>query len=139
MGMHRCHRAVFDLVIPNLKDVWLGLYSIFCFTTIIAFLRFQNLLAFVVFSIFCSFLRKYITSKATNKATNNIQVVAPLRELSQNITEETVTHTKPVKKIQQVVHTLLPLIVCNLRHLCQCLQAALENRTLPHCSLQPWG
>lgn len=50
---------------------------------------FWDLLDFVViFSPSCYFLRKYIT----NKATNNIQVVAPWRELSQNITEEIGTH-----------------------------------------------
>ena len=50
---------------------------------------FWDLLDFVViFSPFCYFLRKYIT----NKATNNIQVVAPWRELSQNITEEIGAH-----------------------------------------------
>lgn len=50
---------------------------------------FWDLLGFVVFfSPFCYLLRKYIT----NKATNNIQVVAPWRELSQNITEEIGAH-----------------------------------------------
>lgn len=37
----------------------------------------------VIFSSLCYFPRKYIT----NKATNNIQVLAPWRELSQNIKE----------------------------------------------------
>lgn len=50
---------------------------------------FWDLLAFVfVFSSFCYFLRNCITSKATN----NNQVVAPWRELSQNIMEEIGTH-----------------------------------------------
>lgn len=26
--MHGCHRSIFDSMIPNPKDLWLGLYSV---------------------------------------------------------------------------------------------------------------
>lgn len=100
MGFQRCHRSVFGSKHPKPKNSLSQ--SSFWFVTTTEFPEVLGL-----FRFYCHFLPALFLSKEyiTNKATNNIQVLAPWRELSQNTTEGIGVHKTCEENTVGCAHT----------------------------------